>query len=40
MALVHVIKNGEKISDKHVGTTGSQRDETDTPWLDGAHNRP
>jgi Domain of unknown function (DUF4287) len=40
MALVHVIKNREKISDKHVGTTGSHRDETDTLWLDGAHNRP
>lgn len=40
MALVHVIKNGAKISEKHVGTSGSHRDETDTLWLDGIHNRP
>jgi hypothetical protein len=40
MALVHVIKNGAKISEKHVGTSGSHRDETDTLWLDGIQNRP
>jgi hypothetical protein len=40
MALVHVIKNGAKIDAKHVGTTGSHRDESDTLWLDGKRNRP
>lgn len=35
MALVYVIKNGPKISDKHVGTSGSRRDETDTLILTG-----
>lgn len=39
MALVHVIKNGEKIDAKHVGTTGSHRDASDTLWLDGVHDR-
>lgn len=40
MALVHVIKNGAKIDTKHVGTTGSHRDESDTLWLDGKQTRP
>jgi Domain of unknown function (DUF4287) len=40
MALVHVIKNGPKIDAKHVGSTGSHRDESDTLWLDGKKNRP
>ncbi|WP_250031431.1 DUF4287 domain-containing protein [Paractinoplanes maris] len=40
MALVHVIKNGATISDKHVGTSGSHRDDSDTLWLDGVANRP
>jgi hypothetical protein len=40
MALVHVIKNGPKISDKHVGTSGSHGDESDTLWLDGVASRP
>lgn len=40
MALVHVIKNGAKIDAKHVGTTGSHRDESDMLWLDGKRNRP
>src|SRR4051812_16723498 len=40
MALVHVIKSGATISDKHVGTTGSHRDESHTLWLDGVQNRP
>lgn len=35
MALVHVIKNGAKISDKHVGSSGSHRDESDTLRLGG-----
>ena len=40
MALVHVIKNGPTISSKHVGSTGTHRDESDTLWLDGKANRP
>jgi hypothetical protein len=40
MALVHVIKNGPKIDAKHVGSTGSHRDESDTLWLDGKNTRP
>ena len=40
MALVHVIKNGPRISSKHVGSTGAHRDETDTLWLDGKATRP
>ena len=39
MALVHVIKNGAGISDKHVGTTGAHSDESDTLRLDGIANR-
>ena len=39
MAMVHVIKNGPGIGDKHVGTTGTHRDETDTLRLDGKANR-
>jgi hypothetical protein len=35
MALVHVIKNGPQIGDKHVGGTGVHRDESDTLRLDG-----
>jgi len=35
MALVHVIKNGATISDKHVGSNGVHRDDTDTLFLDG-----
>ena len=35
MALVHVIKNGSQISDKHVGTTGVHRDDSDILRLDG-----
>lgn len=35
MALVHVIKNGAKISDKHVDSGGMHSDETDTLRLDG-----
>ncbi|MFN8520283.1 MAG: DUF4287 domain-containing protein [Chloroflexota bacterium] len=35
MALVHVIKNGPEIGDKHVGTTGTHRDDSSTLRLDG-----
>ncbi len=35
MALVHVIKNGPGISDQHVGTTGSHRDDSAVLRLDG-----
>ena len=35
MALVHVIKNGPQISDKHVGTDGVHRDGSDRLYLDG-----
>ena len=40
MALVHVIKKGPKIDGKHVGTSGSHRDESDTLWLDGKATKP
>ena len=39
MALVHVIKNGARISAKHVGTGGTHNDESDTLRLDGIKNR-
>ena len=39
MALVHVIKNGATISDKHVGSNGVHRDDTDTLFLDGKKKR-
>lgn len=35
MAMSHVIKNGAKISEKHVGTDGVHRDDSDTLRLDG-----
>ncbi|MBA2570917.1 MAG: DUF4287 domain-containing protein [Chloroflexi bacterium] len=35
MALVYVIKNGPQISDKHVGSAGAHRDESDTLRLTG-----
>jgi hypothetical protein len=35
MALVHLIKNGPRIGEKHVGSTGTHRDESDTLRLDG-----
>ncbi|WP_431880380.1 DUF4287 domain-containing protein [Micromonospora marina] len=40
MALVHVVRNGPTISAKHVGSTGSHRDDRDTLWLDGRATRP
>ncbi|MBP6015139.1 MAG: DUF4287 domain-containing protein [Candidatus Promineofilum sp.] len=39
MALVHVIKNGPTIDDKHVGSDGSHRDDSNTLRLDGLENR-
>lgn len=39
MALVHVIKNGATIGEKHVGTDGVHRDESTTLRLDGIANR-
>ena len=39
MALVHVIKNGPGINDRHVGTTGTHRDESATLRLDGMASR-
>jgi hypothetical protein len=38
MALVHVIRNGAAISDKHVGTDGVHRDESNKLRLDGKDN--
>lgn len=35
MAIVHVIKKGAKISDKHVGASGVHKDESQTLKLDG-----
>lgn len=40
MAMVHVIKKGAKIDPKHVGSSGSHRDESDTLWLDGKDSKP
>jgi len=40
MALVHVIKNGARISDKHVGSSGVHRDDSNTLWLDGKASNP
>lgn len=39
MALVHVIKNGAKISDKHVNSGGSHSDNSNEILLDGIKNR-
>ncbi|TDK24051.1 DUF4287 domain-containing protein [Arthrobacter crusticola] len=39
MALVHVIKKGARIDRKHVGTTGTHRDESETLWLDGKESK-
>ena len=39
MAFFHVVKNGSEISDKHVGTTGTHRDASDTLRLDGIARR-
>jgi len=40
MALVHVIKRGPQIDAKHVGSTGTHRDESDMLWLDGLATKP
>jgi hypothetical protein len=40
MALVHVIKNGPGISDKHVGSNGTHADPTNMLWLDGKASNP
>lgn len=39
MAMVHVIKNGAKIGDKHVNSGGTHSDSSDTLKLDGIKNR-
>lgn len=39
MALVHVIKNGSNISDKHVGSGRNHQDNSSTLRLDGIKNR-
>lgn len=40
LALVHVIQKGPTISEKHVGTEGSHRDESTALWLDGMATNP
>lgn len=40
MALVHVIKKGDQIDAKHVGSDGSHADESDRLWLDGKASKP
>ena len=40
MAMVHVITKGATIGGRHVGTTGTHRDESDTLWLDGRATAP
>ena len=35
MAIVHIIKNGAEISDKHVGTDGAHSDASTTLRLEG-----
>jgi hypothetical protein len=40
MALFHVIKNGAKISDKHVNSGRTHSDPSDTLWLDGKATNP
>lgn len=39
MAFYGVLKNGSTISEKHVGTAGSHRDESTQLRLDGVANR-
>lgn len=39
MAMVHVIKNGAKISNKHVGTGTAHNDDSNELRLDGLKNR-
>lgn len=40
MAMVHLLKNGTAISDKHVGTTGAHRDDSTELWIDGKASKP
>lgn len=40
MALVHVIKKGEQIDAKHVGSGGAHSDPKDHLWLDGKDSKP
>ena len=40
MAMVNVIKKGEKIDARHVGSAGTHRDKSDTLWLDGVATKP
>ena len=40
MAMVHVITKGPQISAKHVGSSGSHADASDTLWLDGKATSP
>ncbi len=40
MALVSVIKNGPVVPEKHVGSSGTHRDESSTLWLDGKATKP
>ena len=35
MAIVHILKHGDQISDKHVGSNGVHKDESQTLKLDG-----
>lgn len=39
MALVHVIKNGPKIGNKHIGSGSTHNDESDTLILTGKKNK-
>jgi len=39
IALVHVIKNGSKIGDKHVNSKGSHSDDSNILRLDGIKNK-
>jgi hypothetical protein len=40
MALFHVLKQGPKISAKHVKAGGAHSDPSDTLWLDGKATNP
>lgn len=39
MAIVYIIKNGPQIGDKHVGSSGVHRDESNTLQLEGKKNK-
>jgi hypothetical protein len=39
MAMMHVIKKGPKLGDKHVNSGGTHSDDSDTLRLDGIKNR-